>query len=76
MSIEDFHSKSERGVKQELFAHFTLITLTRVFSNYCEGSININNTKSNLNMQTNFKNNLMVVSRNIEALLLQQAGVK
>ena len=75
MNIEDFHSKSERGVKQELFAHFILITLTRVFSNYCEESINTNNTKSkksNSNMQTNFKNNLMVVSRSIEALLLQQ----
>ena len=76
MRVEDFHSKSERGVKQELFAHFILITLTRMFSNHCEESINTNNAKSkksSSSMQTNFKNNLMVVSRNIEALLLQQA---
>ena len=29
IGIEDFHGQSERGVKQELFAHFVLITLTR-----------------------------------------------
>ena len=28
IGIEDFHGQSERGVKQELFAHFVLITLT------------------------------------------------
>ena len=33
IGIEDFHGQSERGVKQELFAHFVLITLTRLFSN-------------------------------------------
>jgi hypothetical protein len=29
--VEDFHSKSEKGVKQELFAHFTLITIQKIF---------------------------------------------
>ena len=28
--VEDFHSKSEKGVKQELFAHFVLITLQKI----------------------------------------------
>ena len=73
MNIEDFHSKSERGVKQELFAHFILITLTRIFANHSEKNINTYNTKDKPIMQTNFKNNLIVVSRNIESLLLQQA---
>lgn len=40
IGIEDFHSKSERGVKQELFAHFVLITLTRMFANQAEDSLN------------------------------------
>ncbi len=31
--IEDFHAKTERGVKQELFAHFVLITMNRLFAN-------------------------------------------
>ncbi|MFB3126374.1 MAG: IS4 family transposase, partial [Candidatus Acidiferrales bacterium] len=30
-TIEDFHAKTERGVKQELFAHFVLITMNRLF---------------------------------------------
>jgi hypothetical protein len=31
--IEDFHAKTERGVKQEIFAHFVLVTLNRLFAN-------------------------------------------
>ena len=37
IDIEDFHGRSERGVRQELFAHFVLIALTRLFSNHGEG---------------------------------------
>ena len=29
IEVEDFHAKSERGVKQEIYAHFCLITLTQ-----------------------------------------------
>ena len=29
MEIEQFHAKSERGVKQELYAHFVLVTVAR-----------------------------------------------
>ena len=36
IDVEDFHAKSERGVKQELYAHFVLITLGRLFSNKAE----------------------------------------
>ena len=75
MSVQDFHGQSERGVKQELFAHFILVTLTRLFSNRGEDSIKASrpdDTKPA--MQANFKNSLMVVARNIEGLLLQQAA--
>src|SRR5680860_182769 len=74
MSIEDFHGQSERGVKQELFAHFTLITLTRIFSNHSEDGFNSQrNTEDKLEIRANFKNSLVTVARNIEGLLLQQA---
>tara|TARA_R110001583_G_C5643309_1_gene408081 strand:+ start:208 stop:2490 length:2283 start_codon:yes stop_codon:yes gene_type:complete len=74
MSIEDFHGQSERGVKQELFAHFTLITLTRIFSNHSEDGLNSQrNTEDTLEIKANFKNSLVTVARNIEGLLLQQA---
>ena len=31
IEVEDYHGKSERRVKQELFAHFVLISLARIF---------------------------------------------
>ena len=37
--VDDFHGKSERGVKQELFAHFVLITMNRLCSNKAEDQI-------------------------------------
>lgn len=74
MSIEDFHGRSERGVKQELFAHFVLITLTRIFSNHSEDGFNSQRSSDEEpHTRANFKNCLITVARNIEGLLLQQA---
>ena len=39
-TIEDFHAKTERGVKQELFAHFVLITMNRLFANRADRQLN------------------------------------
>jgi len=39
INIEDFHAKSKRGIRQEVFAHFVLITLSRIFSNEVESQI-------------------------------------
>ena len=38
--LEDFHAKSERGVKQEIFAHFALITMNRIFANQADSDLN------------------------------------
>jgi len=84
--IEDFHAKSERGVKQEIFAHFVLITMNRIFANQADADLNqsnnsaINTTEQkspSLKIQrhtikTNFKNCIHVFSRSIEELLLLQ----
>ena len=40
MEVEDFHGQSERGVKQELYACFTLIAMTRLFANHGEDHLN------------------------------------
>ena len=40
--IEDFHAKTERGVKQEIFAHFALITMNRIFANQADILLNPN----------------------------------
>ena len=33
LEVQQFHGRSERLVKQELFAHFNLIAMTRLFTN-------------------------------------------
>ena len=83
-NIEDFHAKSERGVKQEIFAHFALITMNRIFTNKTDIDLNLSispdiDTKEHGNftskplthkIKTNFKNCIHVFSRNLEELLL------
>ena len=39
--IEDFHAKNERGVKQEIFAHLALITISRIFANEADSTNNL-----------------------------------
>ena len=33
LAVEEFHGRSERGVRQELYAHFNLIAMARLFTN-------------------------------------------
>ena len=83
MGVEDFHGKTEQGVKQELFAHFALITMNRLFANQADLEHNgSDSTSPNLEspeeptseetqrIQTNFKNCIHVLERNLEELLL------
>lgn len=75
IGIEDFHGQSERGVKQELFAHFVLIALTRLFSNHGEDLLGAGRgTRDEAQMRVNFKNSLLTVARHLEGLFLQQAA--
>lgn len=39
--IEDFHAQTERGVKQEIFAHFALVTMNRIFTNQADIYLNL-----------------------------------
>ena len=77
IEVEDFHGHSERTVKQEIFAHFVLITMTRIFSNRAEQDLNPARKirQSNEAVLVNFKNSLVTIARNLEALFLQQAKV-
>lgn len=84
IEVEDFHAKTERGVKQEVFAQFVLITMNRLFANRADVAINPDDplgsstdrpgqgpsipTKARL--QANFKNCIHVLSRSLEELLL------
>ena len=71
--IEGFHAKSARGVRQELYAAFTLIALARQFSNRCDGDINSGDGGDQPAMRANFRNGLRLVGKEIEALFMQQA---
>ena len=79
IDVEEFHSRTERGVRQELFAHFVLITMNRLFTNNVENVLNPN--QHNLSKETeqdtqeikvNFKNSLVTIARNMESLFLHQ----
>jgi hypothetical protein len=72
IDVEDFHAHTERGVKQELFAHFIIITLCRIFSNQTDDVLLLRTDADKPGkMKTNFKNCLITVARNIEELFLQ-----
>lgn len=74
IDVEDFHSKTARGVKQELFAHFVMITLSRIFANQSDDVLLLEKgtRKSKQTIKTNFKNCLCVLARNLEELFLRQ----
>jgi hypothetical protein len=90
IDVEDFHAKTERGVKQELFAHFVLITMTRLFANRADLELNgegphirpLETTEQDSSageiarIQTNFKNCIHVFHRSLEELLLLENRMK
>lgn len=83
--IEDFRSKSERGVKQEIFAHFALITMNRIFANQADNDLNQSDNRMSSSddrsdsngdwakCKVNFKNCVHVLSRSLEELTLLQS---
>ena len=75
MEIAPFHARTERGVRQELFAHFNLMAMTRIFTNHGDAILNARKPSPSATDRTaNFKNSLAAVARNLEALLLKHAA--
>lgn len=73
IEVQDFHAQTERGIKQELYAHFVMITLSRIFSNHIEDDFQkAAHDESEHNIRVNMKNCLITVSRNLEILFIQQ----
>jgi hypothetical protein len=81
IDVEDFHAQTERGVKQELYAHFVLITMTRIFANHAETQLNGSDQlrsddgsgSQQPRVRINLKNSLITVARHLEVLFLEQA---
>ena len=74
--VEDFHSKHETGIKQELYAHFSLITMNRIFSNEIENTFKDNIDKLPIGkkvVQVNFKHQLYFFGEKLEELFLDTA---
>ncbi len=81
IDVEDFHGQSERGVKQELFAHFVLITLNRIFATKVEAGFSDNDklthesADSQEKFKVNMKNALVTLAGNLEGLFMRQANL-
>jgi len=79
MIVDDFHGRSERTVKQELFAHFVLITMSRLCANESENllaklfSPMDREKTSPKKIQVNFKNTLATISRHLEDIMFVPA---
>ena len=71
--IQHFHAKSERGVRQELYAAFTLVNLARQFVNRCDSDLNSGDGEDLPAMRANFRNGLRLVGREVEAIFLRQS---
>ena len=73
LEVDQFHGRTESLLKQELFAHFNLIAITRSFTNHdavlCQAAAAP--TDARPLPQANFKHSLAAVSRHLEALLLR-----
>lgn len=69
LNIEELHSKMERGVKQEIYAHFVLINIARFFE--INSMLNSNNSS---NTKINFKGCILGVSRYISDLLFSSCA--
>ena len=67
IDVEAFHSKSERCVKQEVYAHFVLINLARFF----EDATNIKYGNNKDNVKFNFKNCLNIIGKNIQTIIFK-----
>ena len=72
LTVEQFHGQSELLVQQELSAHFSLIAMTRLFTNHSEGGYRSDPGKPAL--QANFRNGLRTVGRYLDGLFLHYAA--
>ncbi|ECD9518118.1 transposase [Salmonella enterica subsp. diarizonae] len=69
--IEDFHSQSEKGVKQEIQAHILLLNLARISENdiNLRGNDNGGVSRKENKQKLNFKNCLFLIVRHLPLLI-------
>ncbi len=74
IAVDEFHSRTERGIRQELYAHFNLIAMTRLLSNHGDGLLEARREAGKEKMTVNFKNALAIMAANLEELVLMRRG--
>ena len=72
VAVDEFHGRTERGVRQELYAHFNLIAMTRLLSGHGDGLLADMREHGKERQAVNFKNAIAVVAANLEETLLAQ----
>ncbi len=70
IEVDEFHGKTERGVRQELYAHFNLIAMARLFSNRGDSLLDDMHESDRPKMKTNFSNALAMLAVNLEEMIL------
>ena len=73
IAVDEFHGRTERGVRQELYAHFNLIAMTRLLSAHGDGLLADMREHGKERQAVNFRNAIAVVAANIKETLLAQA---
>ena len=58
--ITEFHAKSVQGIRQELYAMFTLVALTRIFTNRYDSDIKGDAIDDQPDMRTNIRNGTLL----------------
>ena len=72
--VEQFRGRSERLVRQELYAHFTLAALSRLFANHSEEAFREGpDGHGRPAVLANFRHTLHTVGRHLEGLFLKRA---
>ena len=76
LHLEQFRGRSERLVKQELYAHCTLVALTRLFANRSEQDARVEpDGHGRPAQQANFSHALRTVARHVEGLFLRHTAL-
>ena len=73
IAVDEFHARSERGVRQEAYAHFALIAATRSLAKEGDDLLALMREKGKPRQTVNFKHALALVAANLEELLLAGA---
>ena len=66
IEVDDFHAKTERGVKHELFGHLLVINLARIFESNAKDMLPPNIDMTDKNSNTNHSNILYTISGTVK----------